>query len=107
MSVGERIKEARINNKMRQQDVSNLLFTKYNVNVTNTTISNWENGVSKPDVDIIYYLCEILNVDANFLLNWDTAKETNNIKDKFDTLSKENKKIIESLIDKINDKEDM
>lgn len=39
------------------------------LNVSNNAISNWEKGVSRPDIDQLAKICEILNVSPNDLLS--------------------------------------
>lgn len=73
MSLGDNIRTARIQKKLQQKELAELLSSKGEV-VGNTTISNWENGTSKPDPDTISLLCEILNVDANYLLGFSTTQ---------------------------------
>lgn len=81
MSLGENIKNARINVKLSQVQLADNLTKKMNdigfknFKVGNTTISNWEKGISKPDIDTIFALCEILKVDANYLLDFDKRKK--------------------------------
>ena len=61
MSVGSRIKQARVKSGLTRADLAEQL------NITPSAISNYENGISTPRQDI---LCEIigrLGVDANFL----------------------------------------
>ena len=60
---GDKLKKARISAKLKQSDLAKILDT------TNTTISNWENNVSKPDVDTIEYICGALNVPASYFFN--------------------------------------
>lgn len=74
MSVGDKIRTARINKKYNQKELADLLAS-YNIKVGNTTISNWENGTSKPDPDTLEVLCKILEVDANFILGFDSIYE--------------------------------
>ena len=62
MSLAERIKQARKAKEMTQEDLALALDVKSN------TISNWENGISKPDADMIMELCDQLDVDANWLM---------------------------------------
>lgn len=57
----EKLKQARIMQNLKQCDLANLL------NVKNTTISNWELGVSNPDINNINELCKILKISANYL----------------------------------------
>lgn len=69
MSVGDNIRAARINSKLNQKELAEKLKEK-GVDVGNTTISNWENGTSKPDPDTIEKICQILNVDGNYILGF-------------------------------------
>lgn len=89
MSLGENIRNARINKKLSQQQLAELISTD-EAKFGNTAISNWEKGTSKPDADTLCLLCGALDVDANYLLGWDERKATNNIKDKLKEALKEN-----------------
>ena len=89
MSLGENIRNARINKKLSQQQLAELISTK-ETTFGNTAISNWENGTSKPDADTICLLCGALDVDANYLLDWNEKKATKNIKDKLKKALQEN-----------------
>lgn len=81
MSLGENIKNARNNIKLSQVQLADNLTKKMNslgfkdFKIGNTTISNWEKGISKPDIDVIFALCEILNVDANYMLDFEKRKK--------------------------------
>lgn len=61
MSLGSRLKEARISKHLTQKDLGSL------AGVTGAAISNYEKGVSSPVEDTLIRLMKILNVDANFL----------------------------------------
>ena len=78
MSIGDKIRNARINRGINQKELANLL-TQKGISIGNTTISNWENGTSKPDPDTISVLCEILNVDANYILGFNNTESHNKI----------------------------
>ena len=39
------------------------------INVSSSRISNWEQGLNRPDADIIVLLCEALEVSADELLD--------------------------------------
>lgn len=56
----DKLKSLRLNKRMKQSDLAKQLHIK------NTTISNWEKGISKPDYDTICALCTIFDVDANY-----------------------------------------
>lgn len=36
---------------------------------SNTTVSNWERGLTRPDVDVLVKICEVLDVPADDLLD--------------------------------------
>lgn len=72
MSLGDNIRAARIAKKMSQKELAEAISTKEE-SFGNTTISNWENNLNKPDADTIASLCKVLNIDANFLLEIDDA----------------------------------
>lgn len=73
MSFGSRIKNARENKNLSQQQLADLL------DVTDGTISNYEKGVAYPRWEAIKKICSILNVDPNYLF-WDDLSVS--IKDK-------------------------
>ena len=69
-----RLKELRKEKALTQSDLAELL------EVTKLTISNWENGVSSIKSDRLKKLCEIFDVDAPYLLGYNTVKNETNIK---------------------------
>lgn len=104
MSVGDNIRSARIKKNLNQKELADKLSAR-GVKVGNTTISNWESGFSKPDPDTISVLCEILDVDANFILDFykknTNFDETNVLFDKYkDILTDDDKATIKFLIEK-------
>ena len=62
MTLGERIKELRIQKGLTQLELANLLF------VTDRAISKWEQGRGNPDLTILPNLASCLNVSVDFLL---------------------------------------
>ena len=62
MTFGEKLKIARTDAGLKQAELAKQLHT------TGNTISNWENNVSKPDLDMLAYICGVLNVKASFFL---------------------------------------
>ena len=62
MTFGEKLKIARTSAGLKQAELAKQL------NTTGNTISNWENNVSKPDLDMLAYICGVLNVKASFFL---------------------------------------
>lgn len=52
-----KLREGRINKGLKQSDV-----TKF-TGIKNTTLSNYENGVTEPDIDTFLQLCELYELD--------------------------------------------
>lgn len=68
--LGDRLKEARKAAGLTQRQLANM------IGVSNTSISNWEKGVSFPDPDTIQYLCWALKVQPNYFFSFEEEKET-------------------------------
>ncbi len=60
--IGKNIKEIRVTKSMTQDELAEKLF------VTRQTISNYENGRSRPDIDTVIKLAEVLEIDTNAIL---------------------------------------
>lgn len=61
MTIGQRLKEARIQRKMTQPDLAKA------VGVSKGAIGNYETDVSSPKETILIKLMEVLQIDANYL----------------------------------------
>lgn len=61
MSIGSRLKEARLSKKLTQMDLASA------VGVTKGAIGNYETDVSSPKEDILIRLMKYLDIDANYL----------------------------------------
>ena len=77
------------------------------IGVTPNSISNWENGRSRPDVNLLPGICEALNITLYdlFSLTDPTIKYTARqqmLVDDFNNLSEGHKKAVESLIDTLS-----
>ena len=70
MSLNDELKNARKAKGMTQNDAAKATGIK------STTISNWENGVSRPDVDSLVILCKVYEVTPNDLLEYYYEPET-------------------------------
>lgn len=68
-SVGERIRDARKDKKMSQEDLAEAM------NVSRQTISNWENGVALPPVGKLDMLSRQLDIPLTWLLDGGMANE--------------------------------
>ncbi len=60
--IGKNIRDLRIAKNMTQDTLAELLF------VTRQTVSNYETGRTRPDVDMVVKIAEILETDANTIL---------------------------------------
>ena len=69
-----RLKELRKEKGMSQIALANELGVSYR------TWQNWENGVSSIKPDRLKTLCEMFDVDAPYLLGYNTVKNETNIK---------------------------
>lgn len=69
--IGRNIRELRIKRKMTQDELAEKLF------VTRQTVSNYETGKSRPDVDMLVKISDLLDCDINSLL-YGLPKEENN-----------------------------
>ena len=64
---GDRIRDARKAAGLTQRQLADSL------GVSNTSISNWEKGLSRPDADMIQKLCAILYLQPNYFYGTETA----------------------------------
>lgn len=60
MQLHEKLKALRLRNHLTQQDIADKL------GVTRSTVSNFEIGRRKPEVDVLEKLAAIYNVDLNY-----------------------------------------
>lgn len=69
--LGDRLREARKSAGLTQRQLAD------KINVSNTSISNWEKGFSNPDPDTIQHLCWALNVQPNYFFSVETSFPSN------------------------------
>ena len=62
--IGNRIKKFREARNLSQKDFAN------KIGVSNSRVSNWEQGVNRPDVDLLVNICKVLNVSPSELLDF-------------------------------------
>ncbi len=102
MGIGKRIKEARLNLGLTQEELSRLL------GITKGAVANYENETSHPKEPIMYKLIEVLKVDANYLfqdavnipkkVNDVTFSEYDHIK-KYRSLDDHGKNMIDTVLE--------
>ena|SRR5665647_383471 len=72
MGVNEQLKSARKKAHLTQEDV------EIKTGINKKTISNWENGVSRPDVDSLAILCKLYKVNPNSIFDWNNSEDNKN-----------------------------
>ena len=61
--IGDRIRQHRELRHFSQKEFAEKL------GVTNSRVSNWEQGINRPDVNFLKTICEVLNVSPSELLD--------------------------------------
>ena len=61
--LGERLKKLRLKKGLSQTELGDLLGTD------NSNISNWERGISKPDIDMLIKIAHFFDTSTDYLLN--------------------------------------
>lgn len=61
--IGERIKKLRESRGLSQRQLAEAL------NISNSRVSNWEQGINRPDADMLGDLCRALHVSPSELLD--------------------------------------
>jgi hypothetical protein len=103
LEFGEVIQKYRKKAQLNQPDLAEML------GVSRNTVTNWETGKNKPDIDLTIKLCQLLGIPANELLG--TPSETvhpgaeQRILENYRKLSTVNQKIAESIIKTMVDEE--
>lgn len=72
--IGKNIRQLRMQKKMTQDALAESLF------VTRQTVSNYETGKSRPDIDMLIKIAEVLGTDINSIL-YGAARTENRRKD--------------------------
>lgn len=83
--IGNRIRKYRELRGMSQKELAE------RIGVSNSRVSNWEQGINRPDADILAQLCRVLNVSPSELL--DVHLST-------DTLNEQERKVIQAYREK-------
>ena len=61
--VGNRIRQYREAKNLTQKQLAEL------IGVTNSRVSNWEQGVNRPDIELLVSICRALSVSPSILLD--------------------------------------
>jgi transcriptional regulator with XRE-family HTH domain len=100
MSLGTRLKEAREAKNLKQSELAAMIGVN-----SGAVISNWEKDINKPDVEKLPSLCESLEVDITYLLDFNAEvnftvapTEIDRIK-KYRNLDQYGKKAVDVILD--------
>ena len=74
--IGNKIRKYRKESGLTQEQLAE------KINVTKSRISNWEQGINRPDADIIGNICHALNVSPSDLLNVHLTDDELNVHEK-------------------------
>ncbi len=61
--IGNRIRKYRDDRGLSQKELADM------IGVSNSRVSNWEQGINRPDADILANICRALNVSPSELLD--------------------------------------
>lgn len=61
--IGNRIRKYREELQLSQKEFAKL------IGVSNSRVSNWEQGINRPDADLLANICRVLNVSPSILLD--------------------------------------
>ena len=105
MTVGERIREARKNIPMNQEDLGKLL------GIGKSSVSEWESNKRPVPMDTLEEIAKILHVTVPYLMGWETkgagvvyeklelSSAALTLARKYDSLDDYSKKIVEAIVD--------
>lgn len=75
MQIGEKLKEGRLNKKMTQEDVSEILH------VSRSTVSSWEVNRTYPDLDLLVAMSDLYDLSLDIILREDNKLVENIVKE--------------------------
>lgn len=83
--IGNRIRKYREERGLSQKELAELL------GVSNSRVSNWEQGINRPDADYLADICRVINISPSVLLNVQLSS---------DELSEQERRLIEAYREK-------
>ena len=60
--IGSKLRYYRENRGLNQKEFAS------KIGVSNSRVSNWEQGINRPDADMLLIICKVLNISADELL---------------------------------------
>ena len=73
--IGQKIRELRLAKDLTLDTLSKELYKHFGVDINNSCISRWENGINEPSLIYLKYLAQYFNVSADYLI----GKEVNQV----------------------------
>lgn len=110
--IGPRMRKYREALNLSQKDFAKL------IDVSNSRVSNWEQGINRPDVDILARICEVLKVSPSELLDIDIPHSEDVAEDlcvrddvkqlikQYNLLSDGDKELVKNLVSSLSKKTD-
>lgn len=109
--IGPRLRKYREAQQLSQKDFAKL------IGVSNSRVSNWEQGMNRPDVDILATICEVLKISPSELLDINTpendsefmlfSSQEKDLVSKYKSLSLSDRKIIDEIVDALFTKQSL
>lgn len=91
--IGSRIRKYRLERKIGQKAFAEL------IGVTNNRLSNWEQGINRPDADILAKICKALNVSPSELLDVHLCEDELSLKERKVIQGYRNKPELQQAVD--------
>lgn len=91
--IGNKIRKYRKENGLTQEQLAD------KINVTKSRVSNWEQGINRPDADIIGNICRTLNVSPSDLLDIHLTDDELNVHEKEVIKAYRTKKGLQQAVD--------
>lgn len=109
MEIGNVLRESRLNSKMSVEQVSKIL-TEQGYKASLKTVYSWENGNSRPDIEILMKLCDIYGIkDILKTFGYDGYKEDGSLQlnmrevdmvEKYRTLDQHGQETVSYILDR-------
>lgn len=97
MTIGQRIKEARIHAKYTQQELADM------IGVAKSTVTGYEKGLREPDSMKINAIAKALNVSGDYILgteyDWLPSADAMKVAKRYDNLDDDGRELVNVVIE--------